>query len=321
MNISKKMFKTMIMLSIMMAMSSNNILFTWMAMEINLISFIPLMKKSNKMNEQSMKYLITQSVASSMMVMALIINSIINSPVNESIMMMTGILMKMGMMPFHLWLPGVMQMLTWTMCIMMMTIQSVIPTLFAAQLTELSLMMTPMLISMLMSPITATKQSSMKKIMAYSSITNSPMMIIAMKISKQQFLLYFSMYSIINMMMLNILMKNNINFINQINKQKNMIKISMLVSSMSMSGMPPTTGFLMKWMLMKSSMNFSTLIPTLMIMSSLISSFLYLNMILPTMTNSIKMKKMNKLNNKQNSTITIILNTMGIPLMMLTNLN
>nr|UAT98578.1 NADH dehydrogenase subunit 2 [Penthicodes variegata] len=320
MNISKKMFMTIIILSLMMAMSSNNVLFTWMAMEVNLISFIPLMKKSNKMNEQSMKYLITQSIASSVMVMALIINSIINNPVNDSVMMMTGILMKMGMMPFHLWLPGVMQMLTWTMCMMMVTLQKIIPTIFATQMTNLSLLMTPMLISMLMSPITATKQSSMKKILAYSSITNSPMMIIAMKISKQQFTLFFIMYSTINLMMLNILKKNGINFINQINSQKNMTKLSLLISSLSMSGMPPTTGFLMKWMLIKSSMNFSMTIPILMITSSLISSFLYLNMILPTMTNSIKSKKMNKLN-KPNLSISIMMNIMGIPMMMLTNLN
>nr|QEP09175.1 NADH dehydrogenase subunit 2 [Aphaena discolor nigrotibiata] len=320
MNLSKTMLMITILISVMMTMSSNSIMFSWMSLELNLISFLPLLKKSNKMNEQLMKYLIIQSMSSSMMMISMIINSMINNPINESILMMTGIMMKMGMMPFHLWLPGMMQMMSWEMCMMMTTVQKIIPTVMLVQLTSIKMMMIPMMMSMLISPLSGMKQTSMKKMMAYSSITNSPMMIMSLKLSKQQFNMMMMMYFTINIMMMNTMKKNNINFMNQLNSQTNMTKISLMISSMSMSGMPPMTGFMIKWMILKSTINFSLMMPSMILMSSILSSFMYLNMILPTMTKSNKFKMKNKKKTME-SNATIIINTMGIPIMMILKLN
>nr|ACH42487.1 NADH dehydrogenase subunit 2 [Pyrops candelaria] len=320
MNSSNIMFLTIMTMSVMMSMTSNNFLTTWTSMEINLISFMPLMKKSNKMKEQSMKYLIIQSGASSIMSTSMIMNSIINHPIKESIMMMTGVLMKVGMMPFHLWLPMTMQMMSWTVGKMMMTMQKIIPTIMATQMTNMSMMMMPMMLSMMMGPVVGMKQTSMKKMMAYSSITNSPIMIICMSSSKTQFILFFTIYSMINILMISMMKKKNINFMNQLNNQTNMTKMSVLVSMMSMSGMPPTTGFLIKWMVMKSSMEMSVIIPMMMISSSLISTFMYLNMIIPSLTKSQK-NKMESSNQKKEYTMIMTINLLGIPMATMTNLN
>nr|UAT98552.1 NADH dehydrogenase subunit 2 [Penthicodes atomaria] len=321
MNLSKSMFTSIIIFSLLMTMASNNMMFSWMAMEMNLISMMPLMKKSNKMNEQSMKYLIIQSVSSSIMMMSMIMSLIINYPINESILMMTGIMTKMGMMPFHLWMPGLMQMMSWTVCMMMSTLQKIIPTIMATQMTKINLMMMPMLMSMIISPITGMKQTSIKKIMAYSSITNSPMMILSMMISKQMFFLFFIMYSMINLNLMMTFKENNTNFTNQINSQSNLMKLSMMISTLSISGMPPTTGFLMKWMMIKSLMSLTLTMTISMIISSILSTFMYLNMVLPTMTNSMKLKFKKNKNPKILMATTILINLMGIPLMMLTKIN
>nr|QPN50763.1 NADH dehydrogenase subunit 2 [Lycorma delicatula] len=319
MNLSKMMFIMTMTMSIMMTMSSNSMMFSWMSMEINLISFLPLLKKSNKMNEQSMKYLIIQSMSSSIMMTSMIINAIINCPINESILMMMSILMKMGMIPFHLWVPSIMQMMSWEMCMMMMTMQKMIPTIIATQMTSIKLMMMSMIMSMIMAPISGMKQTSLKKLMAYSSISNSPVMIFSLMISKQQFIFLLIMYTTINLTMMNTLKKNNINFLNQINNQTNLTKMSLMISSLSMSGMPPTLGFLMKWMIMKSTICMTPMIPLIMLISSILSTFMYLNMMIPTMTKSNKLK-MKKLMKKE-SIIPIILNLMGIPMMMIFKLN
>nr|UAT98591.1 NADH dehydrogenase subunit 2 [Pyrops clavatus] len=322
MNSSNIMFMMVLTMSVIMSMSSNNFMTTWISMEINLITFMPMMKKSNKMNEQSMKYLIIQSVASSIMMASMIINSIINHPINESIMMMSGVLTKVGMMPFHLWLPMTMQMMSWKMCMMMMTLQKIIPTMMTTQMTNIKMMIMPMMMSMMMGPIVGMKQTSMKKLMAYSSITNSPIMIVSLHTSKQQFIMFFTMYSMINIMMMKLMESNNILFLNQMNSQTSMTKMSMMISAFSMSGMPPTTGFLIKWMIMKSSMEMSIIIPMMMISSSVMSTFMYLNMFLPSMTKSTesKMKYKNK-KMKKESIMVMTMNTMGIPMMMLTNLS
>nr|QPN50841.1 NADH dehydrogenase subunit 2 [Lycorma delicatula]QPN50880.1 NADH dehydrogenase subunit 2 [Lycorma delicatula] len=319
MNLSKMMFIMTMTVSIMMTMSSNSMMFSWMSMEINLISFLPLLKKSNKMNEQSMKYLIIQSMSSSIMMTSMIINAIINCPINESILMMMSILMKMGMIPFHLWVPSIMQMMSWEMCMMMMTMQKMIPTIIATQMTSIKLMMMSMIMSMIMAPISGMKQTSLKKLMAYSSISNSPVMIFSLMISKQQFIFLLIMYTTINLTMMNTFKKNNINFLNQINNQTNLTKMSLMISSLSMSGMPPTLGFLMKWMIMKSTICMTPMIPLIMLISSILSTFMYLNMMIPTMTKSNKLK-MKKLMKKE-SIIPIILNLMGIPMMMIFKLN
>nr|UAT98513.1 NADH dehydrogenase subunit 2 [Dichoptera sp. WW-2021a] len=318
-NLTSMMMTMMILLSTTITLSSNNMMMAWMSMEMNLIVFLPMMKKSNKMNEQSMKYLIIQSISSTMIMTAMIMNSISEYPLSESILIMSGLLTKMGIMPFHLWLPPMMQMSSWNICMMMSTIQKITPTIMINQMTTMKLMTPSLILSMTISPIVGMTQTSMKKMLAYSSISNSPMMIMATFNSKLQMMLLFTSYSTMTILLMKTLKEMNIMYINQMNNKSQKTKMIISLAMISMSGMPPTTGFMMKWMIMQTSVNYSILLTSAMLFSSLISTFMYLNSNLPFMM--MTMKKKQKKEKKNNKFLIILANLIGIPMAMLTNLS
>nr|YP_010235821.1 NADH dehydrogenase subunit 2 [Youtuus erythrus]QTD82439.1 NADH dehydrogenase subunit 2 [Youtuus erythrus] len=280
-NSSNLMFFSTMVLSTTMMLSSSNLLFSWMTMEINLIVFLPLISKSKKMKDQVMKYFIIQSMSSSILLLSIILKFKIEPPFNFELLSMTSLMMKTGMIPFHFWLPTLMEKLTWENCMIMNTWQKISPTIMICQMIKFNMLILPMIISLMMGTIMMMKNSSMKKIMAFSSIYNAPWMISSMYISKSMFMMFFLSYSIINMMLMNKLKKNNMIYLNQVNKKSSMMKFNMMINLISMSGMPPTMGFFPKWMILMKINEMSILMSVSMIISSMMSTFVYLKLISP----------------------------------------
>nr|YP_010270655.1 NADH dehydrogenase subunit 2 [Pochazia discreta]UJY97587.1 NADH dehydrogenase subunit 2 [Pochazia discreta] len=314
-NLTKMMMLFTMILSAMTAMSTSSMMMIWTMMEINLMSFLPILTSSSSMKDQPMKYFIIQSLASSMMLMSILMNSMTESPLSSSVMLLSSLLMKMGLLPFHLWVPMIMKPMTWESCFILMTMQKIIPTIIMAQLISLKMMITPMCLTMMLAPIMAIKQSSMKTIMAYSSISNSPWMIISLMNSKSQFMTFFSVYTIINLMITKKLKSMNFMFLNQIKPKSKMIKMSIIVNILSMSGMPPMMGFFPKWMILQTTMMFSLAIATSMIVSSVLSTFIYMKMISPVlMITQMTEKKSIKKKEMEND---ITINIMGTILLLM----
>nr|YP_010990617.1 NADH dehydrogenase subunit 2 [Diostrombus politus]WOW99035.1 NADH dehydrogenase subunit 2 [Diostrombus politus] len=315
MNSSKMLFMFMMTISMLMTISSNNILFSWMSMEINLISFIPMLTESKKLKDETMKYLIIQSTSSSLMLMSILMNSILETPLEMSIMMLMSMLMKMGMMPTHLWMPSLMQKISWNKCLIMSTIQKIIPTTIMCQTINFEMMLIPMIISLILSPISGMKQLSTKKMMAYSSISNSPWMISSMLMSKQQFMYFMLIYSTINWMLMSTFNKLNMMYMNQLKKMNKLQKINLISKILSISGMPPMLGFFPKWMIIQTMIIKSMIVSISMILSSMMSMFMYMKMTSTTILN-MSTKKKNLISMKSNIMFSII-NMMGIPLSMI----
>nr|UDL72097.1 NADH dehydrogenase subunit 2 [Peltonotellus sp.] len=316
---SKMMFLSMIFISTIMMLSSNNLMFSWMSMEINLISFLPIIIYSKKTKDQPMKYFIIQSLSSSMMLMSILLNSKTETPINLSIMMMVSMLMKMGMIPFHLWLPSMMKSLTWENCFLFTTWQKISPTILISQMFSMKEMILPMIFSLLFSPISMMKTTSTKKIMGFSSINNSPWMISSMILSKNIFMMFITVYTTINFMIMNNFMKSNIMFINQINEKDKNMKLSMIINFISISGMPPMMGFFPKWMILQKMIELSKLISMMMIISSFLTTMIYMKMIM-TLMSSMTLKKKN-FKKKSNKNMDISLNMLGMSVFLMMNPN
>nr|AZZ89032.1 NADH dehydrogenase subunit 2 [Achilidae gen. 1 sp. n. 1 SX-2018] len=319
MNMTNMMFLTIMMTSTIMVISSNNMLFSWTSMEINFISFLPILNKSKKISDQTMKYLIIQSLSSSLMLMAMMMNSTMNNKTECSMLLMASMMMKTGMMPLHLWMPSLMQMMSWENCMIFSTWQKVAPTILLSQMIQMKFMIPIFHLNLLISPITGVKQTSTKKMMAYSSISNSPWMIMATKMSKLQSIYFFSIYSMLMMTMTKSMKKNNMNFMNQLKHLNSSQKFLLMSTMLSISGMPPLMGFFPKWMIMQSMTLMSTQMTISLLLSSIISTFMYMKMIYPTMM-EMYLNKKTKLMSKQNL-IKVSLNLMGIPMTMILKMN
>ncbi|YP_008758394.1 NADH dehydrogenase subunit 2 (mitochondrion) [Diuraphis noxia] len=280
-NLTKITFLTLLIFSTLMSISSSNWLSMWMGLELNLFSIIPIMnfKSSIYSIEATMKYFLIQAFASIILLIFLINKNLLFLN-NNNLLIMMPLMMKLSLMPFHLWLPSMLEGLNWFSCLLMMTWQKITPLIMISYLNIDKNMI--FLITLLsMNSIFGLNQNSMRKILAMSSINNTTWMLFAILMNEKLWMNYFLIYSILNFLIIKMLNNYNINYINQL-KFFNLnffFKLNMLMLIFSIMGLPPMLGFLMKWMLIKNLM-YNNLYFTMMmlIILTILNLMFYLKM-------------------------------------------
>nr|AXS66131.1 NADH dehydrogenase subunit 2 [Curculionoidea sp. 30 KM-2017] len=282
----KILFLLMLVISTLISISSTSWLMIWVGLEINLLSIIPMMKKSNNSYsaEASIKYFMIQAIASVLFLSSIMaITSNIHLIMEESFSLSSklALLLKMGAAPFHSWLPEVVSGLKWEMILIMLTWQKIAPMIIISYLSYTPMFLSIFIIfSALISGIQGLNQICLRKILAYSSINHMSWMISAMLSSTMLWTYYFIIYSIISWNMIIIFMKFNIFNLNQLanlfsfNKK---VKIFFMLNFLSLSGLPPFLGFYPKWLtinfLIKNNFMFLSMI---LIMLTLTSMYMYI---------------------------------------------
>nr|YP_010946999.1 NADH dehydrogenase subunit 2 [Margattea limbata]WGO57756.1 NADH dehydrogenase subunit 2 [Margattea limbata] len=291
-NSMKMIFMLTLISGIMMVMSSNSWFGAWMGLEINLLSFIPLMINSNNIytTEATMKYFLIQALASSLLLFIILLNYSFESPLNQLIEMKILITMplflKSGVAPFHWWFPSVMEGLDWLNCLILMTLQKFAPLSLLFMLLENTNQLTFTIIaSVIIGSIGGMNQLSLRKLLTYSSINHIGWSVAALMVSKNMWLFYMVTYSLMTMTIILIIKPMNLSFVNQIYFIGNSwtIKFLLLSSFLSLGGLPPFFGFLPKWLVIQYMINNNMiLIISIMIMFSLITLFYYLRIFYST---------------------------------------
>nr|YP_010263941.1 NADH dehydrogenase subunit 2 [Halobates peronis]UIG88247.1 NADH dehydrogenase subunit 2 [Halobates peronis] len=330
MNMSTKIVMLLTtMMSTVLVLSSENWFSMWMGLEINMLSFIPLMEESKNLmsSESKMIYFIIQSMASMMFLFMITMNPLIM--INEnlmnklSMMMITmSMAMKIGMAPMHLWFINIMKKLKWNNCMLLMTWQSIAP-LYVMSNTNNNIILinTLAITSSMIGAIGGINQTSLKKIMAYSSVNHLGWMATCVIYDNETWMKYLIIYSMIIWILTNSLKKKSINFINQMNmnvKTKTEM-MSFIVMMLSLGGLPPFLGFMPKWMIIQSLMNNECMITIMILMmTSMITLFYYLRMITPIilMNNYINKWNMNSKNMKSTYLMNLVINMM-LPITMI----
>nr|BDE56959.1 NADH dehydrogenase subunit 2 [Luciola parvula] len=292
--IYKLMFMSILIMSTMVSISAYTWLGMWIGLEMNLLSIIPIIQNKNILSSESaIKYFITQALASTIIMMSIIImmwkfNFYSNIHMNSNLMMIMNLslLLKMGMAPVHFWFPEVLEGLNWNNCLLMLTWQKITPMVLLMYNTEFTLFFSMIIISgVMISSIMSMNQLSIRKIMAFSSINHMSWMLTSMILEKTIWMLYFTIYSIIT---INIsLMMKNIFYLNQLFPMLNInpsMKMFFMLNFMSLSGIPPFLGFLPKWMtiqiMIKNNLFTLTII---MIMFTLIMIYIYMRITMTTL--------------------------------------
>nr|QNH68968.1 NADH dehydrogenase subunit 2 [Ergatettix serrifemora] len=296
---TKILFLNILMMSTMISITSNSWLGVWVGLEINLMSFIPLISKKMNYNTSSIKYFITQTMASITLMMAFItLNAELFYDHKETInmMMAASILMKMGAAPLHFWFPEVMEMLNWENCMLMMTWQKLAPMITLSYIEMNNKFITMFIfMSAMIGAIMGLNQISLRMMMTYSSINHMGWMIASLQSSLMMWSWYFIIYSLLTTLLSMMFKSWNMNSINNLffNKNNHKInKINLMISMMSLGGLPPFLGFLPKWMLIQDLMCKSMhLITFVLIMSSTVTLYFYMKMFLSAGLMSLKEMK------------------------------
>nr|UPL65844.1 NADH dehydrogenase subunit 2 [Cantacader sp.] len=309
----------LMILSVIMGLNMSNWLSMWMSMEINLISFIPIIYsfKSMESSKKCMIYLLVQSL-SSMMFMFLILSKNANmmlNTLNLNLMLMLTMMIKMGLPPFHFWLPEFMNKMNWINLFILMIIQKIIPLYITSQIINMiNSILYIMIISTIISSILGINQTSLNKMMAFSSMNHTTWMISSMKINNFMWIYYLTLYMLITFTICLFMELNSMFYINQMlnNKNSMMENINNSIMILSMGGIPPFLGFTPKWMVINLLIiNKMFTMSFILIMTSIITLIFYLKMMTILMINNSIVNKFQTLKmNKKYQNLPLMTNMM-----------
>nr|ARM56497.1 NADH dehydrogenase subunit 2 [Niviventer cremoriventer] len=327
-----------ILMGPVITMASSNLLLMWVGLELSLLAIVPLLinKKNPRSTEAATKYFITQATASMIILLAAVLNYkqlgmwTFQQQTNSMLLnlMLISLSMKLGLAPFHYWLPEVAQGIPIHIGLILLTWQKIAPLSILFQIFHL---LNPIITSILaissvfIGAWGGLNQTQTRKIMAYSSIAHMGWMVAIMPYNPNLMLLNLMIYIILTIPMFITLMTNSATTINSIsllwNKTPAILTITSLIL-LSLGGLPPLTGFLPKWAIISELLkNNSPIMATLMAMMALLNLFFYTRLIystsltmFPTNNNSKMMS--HHMNLKHNSilpTLTTI-STLTLPL-------
>nr|YP_659461.1 NADH dehydrogenase subunit 2 [Presbytis melalophos]ABD39267.1 NADH dehydrogenase subunit 2 [Presbytis melalophos] len=305
-------YSTMIMGTLITSLSSHWFL-AWAGLEMNMLAFTSiLIKKTNsRSTEAATKYFLVQSTASMILMMAIMYNNMypgqwamVNN-INQlsSLIMMMAFAMKLGMAPFHFWVPEVTQgtplmpgllLLTWQKLAPMSIMYQIYPSI------NTNILLTLSILSIMVGSWGGLNQTQLRKILAYSSITHMGWMMTTLTYNPNITIFYLFTYIIITtttFLALNLNSNTTALMLSRAWNKLTWLMPLMASTLLSMGGLPPLTGFLPKWItILELTKNNNFIMPTMMITMALLNLYFYLRLVyitsmtlLPT-SNNTKMK-------------------------------
>nr|YP_009406927.1 NADH dehydrogenase subunit 2 [Typhlatya pearsei]ASA39450.1 NADH dehydrogenase subunit 2 [Typhlatya pearsei] len=278
------LFSFTLFMGILIAISSSSWFILWMGLELNLLSFIPILtSSSNRYSaESALKYFLIQALGSASLLAACPMSLIF--PHLSVFIIFTALLLKLGAAPLHFWFPPVMQGISWIQSLVLMTIQKITPIAMMSTLISnfsTSIIMFSSIISSLVGALGGLNQTLTRKIISYSSINHMAWLLAAIMFNERMWLIYFLCYTLISASVVSILHSNQIFHFNQLltmNLFSKPLKLSLFLSLLSLGGLPPFLGFLPKMMIIQEFLFSQTSIIwlTILLFSALLTLFFYL---------------------------------------------
>nr|AIY25681.1 NADH dehydrogenase subunit 2 [Cyrtodactylus nebulosus] len=278
--------------STIITMSSNHWLLAWIGLELNTLSILPTIMKSHhpRATEAATKYFLIQAAAATMILFASTTNawqtgswSITHTTPSTTLLITAAIMLKLGVAPTHLWYPQVLQGTTMNTALVISTWQKIAPlTLLYMMHNHLNhtALLSIGLVSAILGGWAGLNQTQTRTIMAFSSIAHMGWLIMAMTISPSLTTLALVMYMLMTLatFMPMTTMKTITDTSATWPLSPTTLTITM-VALMSLGGLPPLTGFMPKWLILKelSSMGLMPL-ATIMLLATLPSLFFYLRL-------------------------------------------
>nr|APD30978.1 NADH dehydrogenase subunit 2 [Nesillas brevicaudata] len=332
---AKLVFTISLFLGTTITISSNHWVTAWAGLEINTLAVLPLISKSHhpRAIEAATKYFLTQATASALVLFSSMTNAwytgqwdITQLTHPTSCLILTSALaMKLGLVPFHFWFPEVLQGSNLTTGLLLSTIMK-FPPIALLYMTSPSLNPTMLscmaILSAALGGWMGLNQTQIRKILAFSSISHLGWMAMIISYSPKLTLLNFYLYSLITaavFLTLNSMKATKLSTLMTAWTKTPALNAMLLLTLLSLAGLPPMTGFLPKWLIIQELTKQDMAPAAAMIsMLSLLSLFFYLRLaycatitLPPHTTNLMKQWR----TNKTISTSTAVLVTTSITLL------
>nr|ACN78224.1 NADH dehydrogenase subunit 2 [Coereba flaveola] len=288
-------FIASLLLGTTITISSHHWVMAWTGLEINTLAILPLISKSHhpRAVEAATKYFLTQAAASALVLFSSMTNAwqtgqwdITQLTHPTSCLILTSALaIKLGLVPFHFWFPEVLQGSPLTTGLLLSTIMK-LPPIALLYMTSPSL--NPTLLTTLAILSTALggwmglNQTQIRKILAFSSISHLGWMTIIIAYSPKLTLLNFYLYAMMTttvFLTLNTTKTLKLSTLMTAWTKTPPLNAMLLLTLLSLAGLPPLTGFLPKWLIIQElTKQDMTPAATLISLLSLLSLFFYLRL-------------------------------------------
>nr|AFB19440.1 NADH dehydrogenase subunit 2 [Heterophasia gracilis]AFB19441.1 NADH dehydrogenase subunit 2 [Heterophasia gracilis] len=334
---AKLIFISSLLLGTTITISSNHWITAWAGLEINTLAILPMISKSHhpRSIEAATKYFLTQATASALVLFSSMTNAwhtgqwdITQLTHPASCLILTSaIAMKLGLVPFHFWFPEVLQGSPLTTGLFLSTVMK-LPPIALLYMTSPSLNQTLLvcmaILSTAMGGWMGLNQTQIRKILAFSSISHLGWMSIIISYNPKLTLLNFYLYAMMTtavFLTLNSMKTLKLSTLMTTWTKAPALSAMLLLTLLSLAGLPPLTGFLPKWLIIQelTKQDMATMAITISILS-LLSLFFYLRLaycatitLPPHTTNHIKQWRTNNPTSAMIAILTVT-STMLLPI-------
>nr|YP_006883786.1 NADH dehydrogenase subunit 2 [Agelasticus xanthophthalmus]YP_006883981.1 NADH dehydrogenase subunit 2 [Agelasticus cyanopus]AFS65739.1 NADH dehydrogenase subunit 2 [Agelasticus xanthophthalmus]AFS65960.1 NADH dehydrogenase subunit 2 [Agelasticus cyanopus] len=288
-------FITSLLLGTTITLSSNHWVMAWTGLEINTLAILPLISKSHhpRAIEAATKYFLTQAAASALVLFSSMTNAWYTGQWDitqlthptSCLILTSAIAMKLGLVPFHFWFPEVLQGSPLITGLLLSTVMK-LPPITLLYMTSPSL--NPTLLTTLAILSTALggwmglNQTQIRKILAFSSISHLGWMAVIIIYNPKLTLLNFYLYAVMTatvFLTLNTIKVLKLSTLMTAWSKTPSLNAMLLLTLLSLAGLPPLTGFLPKWLIIQE-LTKQEMIPTATLISllSLLGLFFYLRL-------------------------------------------
>nr|ALS88123.1 NADH dehydrogenase subunit 2 [Hylia prasina] len=292
---AKLIFTASLLLGTTLTISSNHWIMAWAGLEINTLAILPMISKSHhpRAIEAATKYFLTQATASALLLFSSMINAWqtgqwditqLTNP-TSCLILTSAIAMKLGLVPFHFWFPEVLQGTPLTTGLLLSTLMK-FPPITLLYMTSPSLnptVLTSMaILSTALGGWMGLNQTQIRKILAFSSISHLGWMTIIISYNPKLTLLNFYLYALMTtatFLTLHSTKASKLSTLMTTWTKAPTLNAALLLTLLSLAGLPPLTGFLPKWLIIQE-LTKQDMAPAAVMISilSLLSLFFYLRL-------------------------------------------
>ncbi len=311
-------------LGMLFMISANDFLLLYISIELQSLSLyvlVALNRDSLKSSEAALKYFILGSIASAIILYGISMIYSITGTTNYSlikgfsfseqnillfsfglILVLSGLAFKLSAAPFHMWTPDVYEGSPSSVTTILITLPKIAvfvvilkilngPFLNFKQLWE-QIILIIIILSMLIGSIAALRQDNIKRLFAYSTISNIGYVLVGLVSNVAQgysaSLLYLLIYTIASLGVFSFIMmlrkENsqvvNLNGLAGFSQPNPLAALCMVMLLLSMAGIPPFAGFFAKFYIFVSAIESGLLFIAIAgVLFSVVSAFYYLKII------------------------------------------
>lgn len=323
-----------IILGSFLILSSSTWFIRWVGLELNLLSFIPVIISNKRVedSECAIKYFLVQSIGSLVLLFGVILNSIALEGIRNFkplerisiLLIFISLMLKVGLPPFHYWFPEVVLRLGWISNIFLLTWQKLGPFILIRYILEtLDTYLTFFLVVLRMTigGLGGLNQTSVKRIIAFSSINHMGWIISALFLSLNTWFVYYAIYSILRVCMIIVFRTYGVNYFSDLSNLtiRAYFKSLIFINMLSLGGLPPFLGFFPKWIVLDLiGAQGLWLLISLIVFITIISLYFYIRLVfIAIMTYSERIF----LNYNFNSRVCLASEKAPVPIILVTVLN